>query len=188
MSNDEIPFDLSFHFDGELRDVPNRPEEVRAAVVWLGERVGDEALDLRRRARLAGMLAVCARMLHDYPAALAAAATALELAGRLGDARLALVNRARLAHVYQWQGDFARSDALFDELLAACAADPDLARYRHAICQHAGKNLFDQGRYAQAVALFEEALALREGLGDPELIASTQLALVTARERQDRSS
>lgn len=186
MSQGDIPFDLSFHFNAELRDVPNRPEEMQAAVVWLAERVGDLALDERRRAQLAGMLVVCARMLHDYPAALAAAQTALALADRLGDARLALVNQARLAHVYQWQGDFARSNALFGKLLDACATNPDLASYRDSICQHAGKNLFDQGRYAEAAALFEEALALREQRGNAELIASAQLALRVTRERLDQ--
>jgi tetratricopeptide (TPR) repeat protein len=180
---DDIPFDLTFHFDAELREVPERPDEYRRAVAWLQERAADPALGERERVRLLGRCGVLARTVGDYPAALDALQAALAGAARLGDERLELISRVRLAHVYQWQRDFARSDALFAEALRGCETDPACAGVRDSVYQHAGKNLFDQGRYAEALALFERALALRLGSGDAELIASARLAADTARER-----
>jgi tetratricopeptide (TPR) repeat protein len=71
--------------------------------------------------------------------------------------------------------DQALSDGLRGLAHAEAAADlPD--RSRATVHQHAGKNLFDQGRYAEAREHFERALEVRRD-GDPDLLASTEVAL-----------
>jgi len=50
--------------------------------------------------------------------------------------------------------------------------------------QHLGKALLDTGKPEGAVAVLEEAWALRRDGGDAELIRSTELALALARGRQ----
>lgn len=172
-----------YHFDDDLRDVPDQPDDLRRALPWLAEAAADPTRADRDRARLYGMLGVYARMLHEYATAHAALAQALRLAEQLADSRLQLVNRIRLAHVYQWQGAFEQSNALFAAALADCTADPALAAYLDFAHQHAGKNAFDQGRYAEAAQHFERALALRLQRGDPALIASTEHALTVTRRR-----
>jgi tetratricopeptide (TPR) repeat protein len=74
--------------------------------------------------------------------------------------------------VYQWRREFEPADRLFAAALAAEVPDP----LRGHLHQHAGKCLFDQGRYAEARDHFERALDLRRD-GDPDLLASTELAL-----------
>jgi tetratricopeptide (TPR) repeat protein len=156
------------------------------AVAWLQAQLAQTDLAPRRRLRLAGQLGGYARMLGDFAAAHAALAEALRLADALGDAGARLANEIRLAHVYQWERNFAAGDTLFAGVLARVAADPAQARYRDFAYQHAGKNCFDQGRYAEAHDLFQAALAIRREKGDPGLIHSTQLALAAvARRLQD---
>ena len=181
--SDDVPFDVSYHFDDQLRDVPNAPGEMAQAVAWLQDQLAHADLPPRRRMQMAGQLGVYARMLGDFPAAHAALDEALGLADSLNDAGARLANEIRLAHVYQWERDFAASDARFAAVLARVAADPALARYRDFACQHAGKNCFDQGRYAEARDFFQAALAIRMDQGDPALIHSTQLALAAVARR-----
>ena len=49
--------------------------------------------------------------------------------------------------------------------------------------QHAGKNKFDQGKYTEALNLFQKALEIRFIKNDRELIDSTQLALKITRKK-----
>lgn len=49
--------------------------------------------------------------------------------------------------------------------------------------QHLAKVLFDQGEDARALALFRQALELRQAAGASELIASTELAIAAVTRR-----
>ena len=41
----EIPFDVSYHFDENLRDVPNNPAEVRQALTFLQSQLNSDAIE-----------------------------------------------------------------------------------------------------------------------------------------------
>ena len=72
---------------------------------------------------------------------------------------------------------------MFDEALAMARQldDPLMEAFAH---QHAGRNFVDQGRYAEAVAAFRQALALREAHGAPPgQLDSTRGALRVAEAR-----
>jgi tetratricopeptide (TPR) repeat protein len=123
-------------------------------------------------ALLLSLRAVVGRMLMHLDEARADGERALAHAETTGNARLIAGVQARLAHVYQWRREFEPADRLFAAALAAEVPDP----LRGHLHQHAGKCLFDQGRYAEARDHFERALDLRRD-GDPDLLASTELAL-----------
>jgi tetratricopeptide (TPR) repeat protein len=122
-------------------------------------------------ARAAGHLDLALDVLRD----------AVALADRIGEPRDRVLARLRLAHVHQWREEWALSDSLFAGCLAA--AESLDARDRSFVAQHAGKNHFDQGRWAEAEALFERALTLRGELGDAALVESSRVALEAARGR-----
>jgi tetratricopeptide (TPR) repeat protein len=179
---DDIPFDVSWSFDEEGRDVPNDAGQMRQAVRWLRERA-DEAADEAERARLLGWAGGYARMLGDLSMSVAVLSEAIRGADRVGAVRLSVRLRIRLAHAHQWAGTFDKSNQVFEQLLVATAEDPTLADLRDFVHQHHGKNLADQCRTGEAVAHLEEALRLRREKGDEALIASTELALAEARRR-----
>jgi tetratricopeptide (TPR) repeat protein len=134
------------------------------------------------RARLESYRGNALRLLGRHTAAVAAQRRALELAEAAGAGRRALVARVRLGEALRCADDPPAAAA---ELRAAAAlarrAQPELLDFA---LQHLGKALADAGESAEAVAVLEEALALRQAKGEPELVRSTLLALERARERQ----
>jgi adenine phosphoribosyltransferase len=177
-----IPFDVSFHFDDRLREVANNPDEMRQAVEFLQDQL-NSTHDTRERIRLFGLIGVYARILHDLETAQNALQMAVDLSAGIADLRHHFVNRIRLAHVYQWRGDFQTSTSMFDHLIEECETEPELLDYEDVLCQHAGKNKFDQSMYRQASSFFLWALHLRQMNDDSFLIESSQKAFEAAENR-----
>ena len=149
-------------------------DRVRAGLTARLAAAGDHAV----RARLLSLRASLARSLEDLDAALSDGVSALAHAEAAGEPRLLATVQVRLAHVYQWRRDFPAANRLFAAALAADLPGPT----RGSIHQHAGKCAFDEGRFVDAREHFRQALALRRG-GDPELVASTEIALAAATRR-----
>lgn len=155
-----------------------------AAVTWLAEALAQSGLTIEERIRTLGLLGGFCRILGRLDEATTHLKAALALAREAGNAQAALANQIRLAHVYQWQREFERADALYVGAIRACGRDAGLAIYLDFALQHYGKSKFDQGDYALAVECFTQALTLRERRNAPEdQLASTRLALATARQR-----
>ena len=180
MSTQQPPYDLSYHFDSDLRDIPNSPQEMGAYVGSLEAQLLDNPpTDVRLR--LLGTIGVYARMLGDLDKAEQSLLAALTIASPATNPHSHLANSLRLAHVYQWQRRFTEADAIFIDSIARCRANPDLHSYLDFAYQHYGKSLFDQGRFADAERAFNSALVLRQDKGDAILAESTRYALETTR-------
>ncbi|HLP87161.1 MAG TPA: hypothetical protein VK184_00950 [Nostocaceae cyanobacterium] len=65
----QIPFDVSYHFDEHLRDIPNNCEEMRLAVNWLISQQ-ENSQDILKKQQLSGLIGVYSRMLGDLNTAL----------------------------------------------------------------------------------------------------------------------
>ncbi|MFJ8045238.1 tetratricopeptide repeat protein [Kitasatospora sp. NPDC096147] len=103
------------------------------------------------------------------------ALTTLEraLAHAEGTGRVAV--RINLGDAHRYAGDLAAAEPHYLEALRLARADhPELTHY---CLQHLGKHRTDQGRLPEARAALAEALTLRQHLGDPALVASTEAAL-----------
>jgi RimJ/RimL family protein N-acetyltransferase len=87
------------------------------------------------------------------------------------------VTEIRLAQAQQFAGELEQSQALLAEIVARCRCALSVAALLDFALQHLGKVLFDRRRYSDALACFQEALRLREAKNDPELVASTELAI-----------
>lgn len=83
-----------------------------------------------------------------------------------------------VAHAHHWQGDHDRAAKLQD----AAATLADSPGRRATTAQHVGTRLLDHGRVHEALAAFEEAVRLREALGDAATLRSSRLAATRARE------
>ncbi|MEO1634012.1 MAG: tetratricopeptide repeat protein [Cyanobacteria bacterium J06631_9] len=180
----ETTFDLSFHYDDNLQDIPNNVEETRRAVAFWQNQLSQPELATTERIRLLGRIGGYTRTLRDLEQAEQALTTALELSKSIENRRFEAVNSIKLAHVYQWQQRYAESEALFETVIVLCQNDAEASPYLDFAYQHFGKCKFDQQKYAEALACFEQALAIRLKKEDQELIASTDLAIVTTHSRQ----
>lgn len=172
-------YNLQYHFDSDLRDVPDAPEEMRAHVDLMLAQYAAGGLESNEQLRILGTLGVCLRMLGDLDKAAEILLVALTLAKAEGNRNSYLANSLRLAHVYQWQRRFVEADSIFTSSIALCRNSPELHDYLDFALQHYGKSLFDQGRFYEAESMFKEALILREAKGDDALISSTRFALET---------
>lgn len=173
----DIPFDVSFHFDDNLHEVPSSPASMRQAVKFLQSQLELNAFDTRKQIYLNGLIGSYARILRDFSTASVALTSALELCDSINDKSLKVINLIRLAHLYQWQQQYALSETLFEDAIAQCTNNPELESYLDFAYQHIGKCKFDQAQYEQAQFYFEKALELRKFKNNQSLIDSTQLAL-----------
>jgi tetratricopeptide (TPR) repeat protein len=155
-----------FTFDPEtLHEIYADPDAVRTRAEQLRHDIRtapDEIAELVAR----GELVVLLRGIGELDEALNEANAAVDRAEVAGNAAQQHTARVRLAHVHQWRGDFAESNLLFTELLAAAEQfGPVIEAFTH---QHAGKNDYDQGHWADARDHFAAALRIREELELPD--------------------
>lgn len=174
------PLEPSYDAD-TLREVYADAAAVRARVAELRTEIRtapDEVGELLARGELVGRL----RVLGDLDDALAEATRAADRAEMVGTPPQQHLARMRLAHVHQWRGEFVDSNLIFTELLNAAAQfGPVIEAFTH---QHAGKNAYDQGHFADAREHFTHALRIREQNQLPdEQVAASRLALDAAQRR-----
>jgi hypothetical protein len=122
----------------------------------------DEIAELVAR----GDLVVLLRGIGELDEALHEGNAAVDRAELAGTPAQQHTARVRLAHVHQWRGEFAESNLLFTELLAAARQfGPVIEAFTH---QHAGKNDYDQGHWADAREHFARARQIRDELELPD--------------------
>ncbi len=171
-----------YSFDPEtLREVYADPAASRGRVDELRREIRDapdEIAELTAR----GDLVVLLRGLGELDEALHEGNAAVDRAEIAGTAAQQHTARVRLAHVHQSRGDFAESNLLFTELLAAARQfGPVIEAFTH---QHAGTNDYDQGHWADAREHFAHALRIRDELElpDDERLAS-RISLAAAQRK-----
>jgi tetratricopeptide (TPR) repeat protein len=182
----KIPFNTTFRFDQQLREVPNSRREMEQAVDWL-QAEADQSRDLRQRVLLYGMIGGYGRILGQLPLAKDVLQNAISLSQQVLNSRgLETVNIIRLAQVHQWEGQFATADRQLLKMIRRCEEQPELRHYLDFAYQHTGRSKFDQASYDWALDCFEKALALQGQKGnqaDRGQVAAMQLAIQTTKKR-----
>ncbi|MGI8880979.1 MAG: hypothetical protein ACR2KJ_10840 [Jatrophihabitans sp.] len=143
---------------GDFEALRTRTEQLRSELAD----EPDPPAELMLRGELVDRLRV-GRQLDDV---LAEADAALERSRAIGTAAQQHLACLRKAHVHQWRAEFGTSNAIFAQLVGhGNEFGPVVQAFTY---QHAGKNLFDQGRFAEAADEFARALALREEFELPD--------------------
>ncbi len=101
---------------------------------------------------------------------------ALALARRRADKPLEIENLLNLATAQQYLDRRDLAQTLFQEALEQGQAS-EVQEYEHFVWHHRGRCYVEQVKIAEARASFEQALALREALGEQRFIDSTRRAL-----------
>jgi HTH-type transcriptional regulator, pleiotropic regulator of extracellular virulence genes len=166
-------------FDERLREVASEPAEVEAALAVA--RIALDRAEKRDRGWLLGYIGNAERMLGRPFDASHHFRESLELATSSGDARGRAVALIRLAEAQRCAEESAEGERSARAALAVIDADPGLTELRDFALQHLGKCLVELGRRDEAIAVLQEALALREAKEAADLVASSRLALEWAR-------
>ena len=177
------PSALGWHFDARLREVPVDPAVFEREV---DARVDNIATARSQPARMLAMLADIAPLLRiagRLEEARKTASAAIALAELLEDSHATFVAQLALAQVMQREGRYGISTPLFDQLIAQARSMPAHADSLHDVLFEAGRNLFDQGQFAQAARCFRESQALRRTQGHHDLLEVSAEAIRRAAER-----
>jgi tetratricopeptide (TPR) repeat protein len=111
------------------------------------------------------------------------ASAAIALAELLEDAHAVFISQLELARVMQVEKRFEIATPLFERLIAQARSAPAFAASLHEILHHAGTNLLDQGRRAEAARCFRESQSLRRAAGLDHLLEASAEALRLTRPR-----
>jgi len=107
-------------------------------------------------------------------------------AARDGDAAQEAACLVRLATGLQYANRHEEALSEFKGVLSR-STEPGVAPYVHFAEQHMGKCLVEMGRFSEARAAFDRAMARREAMGNEALIASTRRALSGLQKRAARA-
>jgi tetratricopeptide (TPR) repeat protein len=160
-------YNLNFSFNEDLHEVAENPLDMELFVE-------DQLIVLNtvqkpdERVRVLGLLGTYLRILRRLNEAQDYLEKSLEIIERHKlYTTLKVQQQIRLAHVYQWQKNFSKSNELFDELIQI-SETTELDVLHDFIWQHVGKNYYDQQKWTEARKAFEKALKLREIRHAPE--------------------
>lgn len=188
----DIPYNIDFSFDENLREIPQDPTAMRQAIDHLETRLIEESQDDYERMRLSGIVGTLHRILGDYDMAEEHINAAIAASNNLRDRRAQLRNLMRLAQVYQMRKQYNLADRIYKQVIDASetgrdASNPnydnpfmtdlDMAYHDYGTC------LFDQGNYEIALHMFDKALKIRERKQDQFLIQSTEHAITMTRQK-----
>lgn len=175
---------LAYTFDADLREVPSDLAGMEKYVQELQESLAIE-LEHRERVRRLGELGVYLRILNQLDSAEKSIRHALAIvdANNFG-VGLRVQNEIRLGNILQWKKSFVESNLLFEKTIEQCRSHLDGKKFLGFALQHAGKNLFDQKKFQEALDLFQECLALRERMQSPvDQLESTRFAILMTRNK-----
>jgi tetratricopeptide (TPR) repeat protein len=174
--------ELAWRLGAGLREEPVDPHGFNQAI----DKLVDEIAHARSQpARLLAMLQQATPLLRiagRLEEARKTASAAIALAELVEDPVAVFANQLALAQVMQREGRYEISTPLFDQLIAQVRSSPALAATLHDVLFNAGRNLFDQERFAEAGRCFRESQRLRRSLGLDHLLEISAEAIRLAKQ------
>jgi tetratricopeptide (TPR) repeat protein len=137
-----------------------------------------DAEDREEELHVRGPMGEAFRQIGQLDPAVEHLEAALRLARELNKPKFVAHNAIRLATAYQYMNRHEEAEPLFQEALETARK---LGLFEDMALQQYGKLLAELGRWDEAIAMLEQALALRQARGDAEAVANTTEALEAAR-------
>src|SRR3989344_377211 len=169
-----------YKFDSSLNDYPVDNEEWSAFIMNLLEKLRITS-DIQKNLVIYEYLGMALRTARRFDEAELYLSKALALSESPSKK---IQNLIRLAHVYQWEKEFSKAKALFDQARYLINENDISEKLKSAYHQHLGKFYFDQGSMGLAVTEFELALNIRTTIkAAQDQIESTTLSLIEAKKK-----
>ena len=147
---------LNTFTDGNLRDISCDPEGLRAHIGELKSLLPTS--DIEQDVSILGRIGVFQRRLEELDKAEETLTKVLNIirANQL-NLKWEIQQKIRLAHVLQWKRNFSQSNKMLEDIISVCRSNDDVKCYLDFALQHAGKNLFDQKKYQEALIFFHRS-------------------------------
>lgn len=182
------PYEMTFSFNSHLREIPDQPIQMKNGIDYFKTQLQVGQHNPLTSAKICGMIGTYLRIINELKESEVYLLKAIQLHESLLSHTGVFINEIRLAHTYQWMKKFKRSNTFFTKLIHQAEQHPIYKPYLHYVYQHQGKNLFDQKLYQDALSFFQEALIIREKIGDNHLIESTLYAILRTKTELIRDS
>ncbi|OJE42252.1 hypothetical protein BAQ47_07455 [Bacillus tropicus] len=165
-----IPFEMGYTFDENLREKPLSLAEMKQGIVFLKEHLHEGPL----YGKNCGLIGVYERITGNLSSCKYYLQEEIAYYTNLNNKEGLFVNKLRLAHTYHWGQNFHAANTLFTELQHML---PNVPTYKDFFYQHYGKSKLDEGYFHTALTYFQKALQIRLQKGNEELIHSTKLCI-----------
>ena len=165
-----IPFEMGYTFDENLREKPISLAEMKQGIAFLKEHLHEDS----SYGKNCGLIGVYERIAGNLSKSKYYLQEAIQYYTQIENIKGIFINKLRLAHTYHWERKFTAANALFTELLQTL---PDFPTYEDFFYQHYGKSKLDEGDFHTTLTCFQKALQVRLQKGDEELIHSTKLCI-----------
>ncbi|EMI9089989.1 hypothetical protein COD05_22135 [Bacillus cereus] len=172
-----IPFEMGYTFDENLREEPLSLAEMKQGIVLLKKHLQEGSL----YGKNCGLIGVYERIAGNLPESKCYLQEAIAYYTNLNNKEGLFVNKLRLAHTYHWEQNFHTANTLFTELQHML---PNVPTYKDFFYQHYGKSKLDEGDFHTALTYFQKALQIRLQKGNEELIHSTKLCIAYCMSRR----
>ncbi len=172
-----------YTFDQDLKETPTDFEKFEQFILDLIEKLKNTTQANTQR-QLFEVLGVACRIIGFLDQAQYYLQRAVALSAAEKPAKQ-VQNLIRLAHVYQWQKQFHKSQVFFDQAKALIQQYKVSESLKASYHQHFGKFYFDQGFFNLATIEFQTAKKIRTQIQSPaDQLNSTLLALIESEKRQ----
>lgn len=176
-----IPDFPAIHFNNQLKEIPNNIKEFESYTEELKRFFSISCIYLKN-IKILENLGVALRILNRLDESETYLSKALSLSANESVSKQ-VQNLIRLAHVYQWQRQFAKAKALFDQARSLINEFSISDTLRAAYHQHLGKLYFDQKLYGLSLIEFELAKKIRIQISAPkDQLESTEFSITKAKE------
>ena len=175
---------MNYTIGNNLREIPDDREEFKKGIISLEQKLADAETKLEK-AQYLSKLGVLNRIIGNLEISFKQHTDAQLIIRNLDNEKLYIVNEIRLATTLQFQGQFEAAEQIHARLEHQIYTNNHHHDLLHFIHQHKGKNYYEWGKLALALAEFEKALSIRKIKGDKALIHSTEVAIQKMRELMD---
>lgn len=163
-------------FDSYLREYPSDIKKFEKYLKLLCFQI-QKSTDPEQKYKFLCEYGVLLRIHKNFDESLHVLNEVLAYAMQSGKKTGVIQNLVRLAHVYQWQGEFKAAEQSYAQIATLIEKWEISESLRATILQHQGKLYYDQNLYTKALSYFETALFLRKKLETTqEQIDSSELA------------
>ncbi len=186
MAKIEIPHNMNFTYNDELREVPEDSTQMLKGIEWLNEElIRVSPTDALQSALVLHNLCVYSRITGDYKTAETCGKDAINVFKEKGKSELVFFMKLRMAQLFHYKKNYTQADEIYVKAQKTIekSKSAQVKKYFEFVLFHLGCLKFEKGFFAEANSLFARALDERLIAGDLQKIQACEKALRLVNEK-----